>query len=179
MQVLPNSCEVCIHYRKTEPRPIVWFKLGSYFNENITMDIKEINGNKVLHLIDHATKYSVRVRIPSKESSDIINAIFKDWITYFGTPGSILTHNNSITSHLAQNLNIIVCTTPAESPWSNGLNEWHSGILGEMVMKILVDTHCSFEIALIWAICSKNTLHSVHGFSPNLFSVRIPTCPPF
>ena len=74
LQVLPNSCEVCIHYKKTEPRPIVRFTLGPYFNENIAMDIKEINGNKVLHLIDHATRYSVGVRIPS-------NGIFKHWIT--------------------------------------------------------------------------------------------------
>ena len=58
-------------------------------------------------------------------------------------------------------------TTPAESPWSNGLNEWHNGILGEMVKKTLEDTHCSFEIALVWAISAKNTLHSAHGFSPN------------
>ena len=68
LQVLPNSCKVCIRYKKTEPRPIVGFTLGSDFNKNIAMDIKEINGNKVLHLIDHATRYSVRVRIPSKES---------------------------------------------------------------------------------------------------------------
>ena len=92
------------------------------------MDIKEINGNKVLHLIDHATRYSVGVRIPSKESSAIINAIFKHWITYFGTLGSILTNNarefnNQSFRCMAQNLNIIVHTTPAESPWSNGLNE--------------------------------------------------------
>ena len=58
---------------------------------------------------------------------------------------------------MAQNLNIIVHITPAESPWSNGLNEWHNGILGEMV-KTLEDTHCSFEIALAWAISAKNTL---------------------
>ena len=47
------------------------------------MDIKEINGNKVLHLIDHATRYSVGVRISSKESSNLINAIFKHWITFW------------------------------------------------------------------------------------------------
>ena len=58
------------------------------------MDIKEINSNKVLQLIDHATRYSVGVRIPSKECSDIINAIFKYWIIYFGTSGSILTNNH-------------------------------------------------------------------------------------
>ena len=107
---------------KTEPRPVVGFTLGSYFNKNIAiLDIKEINGNKVLHLIDHAARYSVRVRIPSKESSDIINAIFKYWITYFGTLGSILTDNgrefnNKSFRDMAQNLNIIVHTTPAENP---------------------------------------------------------------
>ena len=68
---------------------------------------------------------------------------------------------------MTQNLNIIVHGTSAESPWSNGLNEWHNGILGEMVKKSLEDTHCSFEIALAWAIGAKKTLHGVHGFSPN------------
>ena len=63
-------------------------------------------------------------------------------------------------------------TTLAESPWSNGLNERHNGILGEMVKKTLEDTHCSFEITLAWAISAKNTLHSVHGFSPNQFVFR-------
>ena len=32
LQVLSNSCEECIQYKKTELRPIVGFTLGSYFN---------------------------------------------------------------------------------------------------------------------------------------------------
>ena len=36
-----------------------------------------------------------------------------------------------------------------------------------MVKKTIEDTQCSFEIALAWAISAKNTLHSVHGYSPN------------
>ena len=133
------------------------------------MDIKEINGNKVLHLIDHATKYSDGIRIHSKKSSDIINAIFKHWITYFGTSGSILTDNGREFNYqafrdVAQNLNIIVRTTPAESPCSN---ERHNGILVKKVKKTVEDTHCRFEIELAWTISPKNTLHSVHGFSPN------------
>ena len=128
LQTLPSSCEVCIRYKKTEPKPIVGFTLGSYFNENIAMDIKEISGNKVLQLVDHATRYSVGIRISSKESSDIISTIFKHWITYFGTPIAILTDNsrefnNQSFRDMAQNLNIVVHTTAAESPWNNGLNE--------------------------------------------------------
>ena len=68
---------------------------------------------------------------------------------------------------MAQNLNIIVRTTAAESPWSNGLNERHNGILGETVNKTLEDVKCSFDIALHWAVSAKNTLHNVYGFSPN------------
>ena len=177
LQVLPNSCEVCIHYKKTEPRPLVGFTLRSYLNENIAMVIKEINDNKVLHLIDHATRYSVGVRIPRIESSNIINPIFKDWITHFGTLESILTDNdrefnNQSFQNMAQNLNVIVNTTPADSPWSNRLNKRHNEILGEMVKKTQEDTHCSFEIALVWTISAKNTLHSVHGFNPNQLVFR-------
>ena len=53
------------------------------------------------------------VKIPS--------AIFKHWAMYFGTPGFILTDNsrefkNQSFRNKAQNLNIVVHTTAAESP---------------------------------------------------------------
>ena len=70
--------------------------------------------------------------------------------------------------------------TTIESPWSNGLNERHNGILGEMVMKSLEDTHCSFEITLAWVISAKNTLHTVHRFNHNeLVFGRNPNLPSF
>ena len=80
LQELPNFYEICIRYKRTEPKPTVDFSLGSYFNKSISIDIKEINGNKILQLINHGTRYSVRVRILSKESSNIISAIFKHWL---------------------------------------------------------------------------------------------------
>ena len=81
---------------------------------------------------------------------------------------------------MAQNLNIVVRTTSAESPWSNRLNERHNGILAEMVKKTQENTHCSLETAQAWAISAKNTLHSFHGFSPNqLVFGRNPNLPSF
>lgn len=59
---------------------------------------------------------------------------------------------------MSQHLNVVVRSTAAQSPWSNGLNERHNGILGEMVKKTLEDTGCDFEIALAWAISAKNAL---------------------
>ena len=169
---LPLSCETCIRYKKNMPRPIVGFSLGTHFNQTVAMDIKEIKGHKVLHLVDHATRYSVGVRLPSKDSSDILSAIFKHWIAYFGTPGAFLTDNgrefdNQFFRDMAENLNIIVRTTAAQSPWSNGLNERHNGVLGEMVQKTLEDVKCNFEVALAWAVSAKNALHNAHGYSPN------------
>ena len=49
-----------------------------------------------------------------------------------------------------------------------------------MAKKTLENTHCSFEIVLAWAISTKNTLHSVHGFSSNqLVFGRNPNLPSF
>ena len=61
---------------------------------------------------------------------------------------------------MAQNLNIVVRTTAAQFPWSNGLNERHNGVLGE-------NAQWNFEVALSWAVNAKNTLHNLHGYSPN------------
>ena len=185
LQELPHTCEICLRYKKADPRPIVGFSLGSYFNETVAMDIKEIKGIKVLHLIDHGTRFSVGVKLRNKESSEIISAVFKHWIAYFGTPGSFLTDNgrefdNEQFRDMAQHLNVVVHTTAAQSPWSNGLNERHNGILGEMVKKTLEDTDCDFETALAWAVSAKNSLHSVNGFSPNqLVFGRNPNLPAF
>ena len=84
----------------------------------------------------------------------------------------ILTDNgrefdNELLRDLSQNINTVVKTTAAYSPWSNGLNERHNAVLGEMVMKTLEDSVCDIDTALSWAVCAKNCLHNCGGFSPN------------
>ena len=58
-------------------------------------------------------------------------------------------------------------STAAESPWSNGVVERHNAILENMVQKVIADTNCSFENALVWAVSAKNALGNNLGFSPN------------
>ena len=49
-----------------------------------------------------------------------------------------------------------------------------------MVKKTIEDINCSFKGALAWVINAKNTLHSVHGYSPNqLVFGRNPKLPAF
>lgn len=60
---------------------------------------------------------------------------------------------------MAQNLNIIVRTKPAQSLQSNGLNKCHKAVLNEMVLKTMEDS--------AWSLSSKNTLHNVNSYGPN------------
>ena len=51
---------------------------------------------------------------------------------------------------LCEKMNIVVKTTAAESPWSNGLVERHNAVIGENMNKTLGDTKCSLKVALTW-----------------------------
>ena len=90
------------------------------------MDLKDIKEHKILHLIDLATKYSVAIKIPNKESTTIIKVIFKYWIAYFGAPKNFLSDNgrefdNQDFRDMCQNLNVIVRTTAAQKMADAGM----------------------------------------------------------
>ena len=61
--------------------------------------------------------------------------------------------------------------TAAEWPWRNELVECHNPILSDMLDKILHETNCDFELALVWAINAKNSLINIHRFSPYQLSI--------
>ena len=64
-------------------------------------------------------------------------------------------------------MNIQICTTAAESPWSNGLVERHNALLGMTVSKVMTVFNCQLEVAAAWSVSAKNCLKNVYGFSPN------------
>ena len=67
---------------------------------------------------------------------------------------------------MAHNFNIEIKTTPAYSPWSNGILERHNKTLTEIMIKIKNDTECDWECALSWALMAKNSMCNSDGFSP-------------
>ena len=172
IEEVSENCDLCQRYKRTPSRPVVGFPLASRFNEVVSMDLKDIAGVKIIHLIDNFSRYSAALRVNSKDSEEVINAIFKVWIAYFGAPEQFLSDNggefdNEKFRDSAQNLNIIVKTTPAQSPWSNGICERHNAVINDMVVKTMEETKCRFDLALSWSLSSKNALHNVCGFSPN------------
>lgn len=171
IKVISDSCQICKEFKKPTPKPSVGLPLASSFNEVVAMDLKFFHGNIILHLIDHVTRFSMAILVDSKKPEDIIAGIFKSWITVFGPPQKFLTDNggefnNAKFLELCEAMNIIVLTTAAESPWSNGLVERHNAILAEMLHRTKAEVDCNLDVALSWVIHAKNSLANVHGFTP-------------
>ena len=163
-----EKCNICKSFKKAKLRPAVGLSLAKEFNENVSMDLKDYEGTKILHIIDHVTRFSTTCIIPSKDKRVIIDKVFKFWIALFGCPKKFLSDNggefnNTLFRDMSELLGIDVMTTAAESPWS----ERHNAIIANMVDRIKADVECSLEVALAWAVSAKNALKNHYGYSPN------------
>ena len=103
--------------------------------------IKEI---QFFDMIDHVTIYSV------------------SWVRIFDHPNKILVDNdgefdNTEFQALCEDVNIRICTTSAERPWSNGLIERHNAVFGLTVTKTMEDIKCDLQLAVSWAASAKNS----------------------
>ena len=169
-----DSCKFCLKRKPPPLRPVVGLPLANVFNDVVCMDLKEHIHNKswILHIIDSATKYSAACLISSKHQDVIVSCIFRIWFTYFGFPRKFLTDNGGEFSNerfreMNEKFNIETATTPAESPFSNGIVERHNLILAEAMYKTIEDVRCAPDVALAWAVSAKNALQNHGGFSPN------------
>ena len=77
------------------------------------MDLKQFRTVYILHMVDHATRYSAAAIISSKQKDVIIDKIFKYWIVIFGTPNLFLSNNegefnNELFREMGKQLNIIL-----------------------------------------------------------------------
>ena len=174
IDVVDKECKVCLKYKKPKLRPVVGFSLSKDFNDVIAADLKTISGNIILHMIDHATRFSAATVMKSKKKEEITEGFIKHWISIFGAPDTILSDNggefnNETLQDLGEQFNIVIKATPAESPWSNGIVERHNAVLEKMINKLLLDGNNKYPIDVIvaWAVSAKNALHSCYGYSPN------------
>ena len=191
LRAVSESCDVCRDFQKPPPRPVVGLPLATTFLECVGMDIKVYDGKLLLHCVDHATRLSMSVRIASKEPRVILTALFKHFISVWGTAQKFLSDNggefaNSQFIEMCEKLNIRFILTAGESPFSNGLVERHNLVLSDMLDKVLEDTDCGIDIAVAWCVNAKNSLYNIHGFSPfqlaigknPVFPVAIDSQPP-
>ena len=168
-----NNCDTCKRFRRPPLRPVVNFPLASEFNEVVALDIKFIDQQPILHLIDHATRYSMACRLRNKRAETVVENTLNLWIRVFGSPSKyFITDNggefvNDELRELCEKFNFELNTTGAEASWSNGLVERHHAMLEDNVRKVMDDSRCSLDIAISWATSAKNALGNVYGFSAN------------
>ena len=67
INLVDQKCQVCLKYKKTKSRPVVSFSLSNDFNNVVGADLKLINGILILHMIDHATRFSAASVVKSKK----------------------------------------------------------------------------------------------------------------
>jgi len=176
IEKVTEECDTCNRYRKAKSRPIVSFALSQSVNDCLAMDLKFIKLKNTTHIIHHMidtfSRFSMASVIPSKRKEIIANSVLRNWVSIFGTPGSILSDNggefdNELLRDVCELLDTKVMTSAAYAPWSNGIVERHNAVIENMVLKIMDDINCSIETALVWAVSAKNALSNNKGFSPN------------
>nr|XP_039274020.1 uncharacterized protein LOC120347974 [Styela clava] len=138
-----DNCQVRKIYKKPSPKPGVGLIRATDFNEVIAIDLHQLGPN----------------------------------LCIYGPPRQVFTDNggefnNAVFCDMAENFNIELKTSAAESPWSNGLVERHNSILTEILLEIRESESLDWKTAFSWSLNAKNSLHNVHGYSPYHLSVR-------
>ena len=167
-----DGCEGCILKKKTPARPSVALPRATDFNEILSMDLKIWRGKYILYMIDSFSRYTVATVIPRKKPNEVVDAIFKHWVKYFGIPQTVMTDNGgeftgeemrAVTSYL----NVYKDTTGAEAPWMNGLNERNHALADNILRQVIRDyPELDLATAIAWACTAKNSLSTVYGYSP-------------
>ena len=173
---LYNSCETCLKFRKSKPRPKVASPLSTDVNDTLTIDLK-IHGKRgkiVLYMIDDFSRFTVAEVIPKKEGELVVKAIVDKWIMGlpYGPPKQIISDNglefvNSKMASMCETFGIKHITSGAYSPFQNGLNERNHFTCDQIMEKVMDgDKNISFEEALKQAVYTRNMMLNVHGYSP-------------
>ena len=180
-----KTCDFCLkHKSKESPHRKVAIPSGNIFNDVIAVDLKKLdNGVWIVHYIDTVTRFTVAAPLKTKEGEEILRKTFKNWISIFGRPNLIISDNggefvNQQFLEMCSICSIEFKTSPASSPWCNGMVERHHSLLAGMINAILEEQKCNIDIAIAWACNAKNSLNNVFGFSPyQLVFGKNPTVP--
>ena len=86
LEDIDSKCDLCKRYSKTPPRPVVSMPMATSFNETVAMDLKQLNGQWILHIKDMWSSYSTSVFINRKTSRDVF-ALMQKWVGVFGVMG--------------------------------------------------------------------------------------------
>ena len=161
-----RQCRVCHVIRKTLSRSVVALPRDTEINDLVAMDLKYWSENVYfLHLIDVFTRFSLATFVTSKKSEMIVHFVVKMWLgTGFGPPRKFLVDNgggfaNKVNLNLAENFNLEVVHTAAESPCQNGICERNHATVDACGSKFFEDdSSLPLDVVFALAVNAKNAM---------------------
>ena len=81
-----RDCKVCKKFAKSVSRPRVTLPKSSFFNEFVTLDLKEFGSKYVLWMIDSFTRFIQGKLIMNKKADMIIDEVNTTWNLNVGFP---------------------------------------------------------------------------------------------
>ena len=76
--------------------------------------------------------------------------------------------NNKLLKEISDHLNILIRSTTAESPWSNGVTEMDSAILGNMISKLMFVKSSDYPMEVLLQRQLVQKMHSItYRYSTN------------
>ena len=174
---LLDHCKVCSITKKTPPRPKVGMPVANNFNEIVGIDLKVLNGEYILWMVDMFSKAIKGKHIKDKDPETIVTGIIESWIIgdglgpghptkafYSDNGGEFL--NNSVVN-FAATMNTTIKMTSANAPWQNGLVERHHATADNIYEKLRAENpDMDAQTAINHASFAKNSDINVSGFSP-------------
>ena len=174
IQNVVDECHLCNMNKKAPLKPISSLPIATRFNQVVAMDLHQLDNNLwYLHIICLFSRYSVAVSVRSKNAEVIAAKFLRHWIGTFGPPDESILHDNGrefsneVLQILAEKYNFSVRTTPAYSPFCNGICERHNSTLTRTLVKIREDhPKLDLDSSLAYACFVKNSLYNNRGFTP-------------
>ena len=142
------------------------------FNQIVSINLKERNGQLILYITDVVTRYARDIFIKSTNKDVIVDMIIQLWVSIFGAANMFLMNNcgefaNDEMRELGNQFGINTKHTVAYAPWANGINERNHASIDKMMEKMLEDLpQLSEETTLQYAVSIRNCSMYMHGFTP-------------
>jgi len=89
------TCTICRKYSRAGRRPQYKTHLASNFNELVQCDVFQFQDNLFILVIDEATRYKVATSCNGRYLVDILSALMRGWIRYFGPMRILVTDQES------------------------------------------------------------------------------------
>ena len=177
-----TSCNICLRFKKTPPRPRVALPKALTTNEVVSVDLKERRNLKkqILYICDEFSGYMAAVVLNNKLPENVIKAFHKAWVREGpGIPArGVFADNggefkNPEMKEVAAKYGLSLTLTAANSPWSNGKNERNHYTCDLTIEKLMEeDSKLSIEEAVSHAVNAKNMQINRTGFSPRQLMYR-------